>query len=77
MSRRRKSKWPWIIVLLLAAGGGWWWWNDQQTNKESPPEYETATVSRGSLKKVVKASGVAIPSPKWRLALRFPAPSTS
>jgi HlyD family secretion protein len=64
MSRRRRSKWPWIIVLLLAAGGGWWWWNDSQKGNDAPPEYETAVISKGDVKKVVKASGVANPITK-------------
>ena len=64
MSRRRRSKWPWIVFLLLAAGGGWWWWNDSQKKDDQPPEYETASVSKGDLKKVVKASGVVNPITK-------------
>jgi HlyD family secretion protein len=63
MSRRRRSKWPWIF-LLLAAGGGWWWWHSSQNGKELPPEYETAVVNKGDVKKVVKASGVVNPLTK-------------
>jgi len=63
MRRRRRSKWPWI-VLLLAAAGGWWWWHSEKNGKEVPPEYETAVVSKGDVKKVVKASGVVNPLTK-------------
>ncbi len=63
MRRRRKSKWPWIL-LLLAAAGGWWWWQSSQNGKETPPEYETAVVSKGDVRKVVKASGVVNPLTK-------------
>lgn len=63
MSRRRKSKWPWIL-LLLAGAGGWWWWHSSSNGREAPPDYETAVVSTGEVKKVVKASGVANPLTK-------------
>jgi HlyD family secretion protein len=52
------------VFLLLAAGGGWWWWQHAQNEKDAPPEYETAVVSKGDVKKVVKASGVANPITK-------------
>ena len=64
MSRRRKSKWPWIFSLLLAAGVGAWWWFDGRKADDAPLGFETATVSKGEVKKVVKASGVVNPITK-------------
>lgn len=56
MTRRRRSKWPFIVFLLLAAGGGWWYWS-RADKKEGGPEYETAAITRGDVTKVVQATG--------------------
>jgi len=57
MSRRRRKKWPFLLVLLAALGtGGWWWWTHRETTTTGP-EYETTTVTRGDLTKVVSATG--------------------
>lgn len=64
MSRRRRSLWPWILLLLAAGGGGWWWWDQQNHSGSEIPEYEIATVTRGDVKKVVRASGEVNPIAK-------------
>lgn len=64
MSRRRRSKWPWILLLLAAGGGGWWWWDQKKDSGSDIPEYELATVTRGDVKKVVRASGEVNPIAK-------------
>jgi HlyD family secretion protein len=47
----------WILIILLlgaAAWGGWWYW---KRPGEKPPEYRTASVTRGDLVQSVTASG--------------------
>jgi HlyD family secretion protein len=57
MSRSRRKKWPILLFLLAAAGaGGWWWWTHRE-QKVTGPEFETTTVTRGDLEKVVAATG--------------------
>lgn len=49
----------WIVLLLLAAvGGGWWWW---QRGSAGAPEYQTTTVTSGSMTQIVTASGALNP----------------
>ncbi len=57
MSRRRRSKWPVYLILLAAAGGGGWWWWTHRDTQSGGPEYETATVTRGLVEKIVSATG--------------------
>ena len=57
MSRRRRKKWPFVLFLLAAAGTGGWWWSTHREQKVTGPEYETTTVTRGDLEKVVAATG--------------------
>ncbi len=64
MSRRRRNFWPWILLLLGTGGGSYWWWSREQDKKPAAAEYETAAVSKGDLKKMVKASGVVNPLAK-------------
>jgi HlyD family secretion protein len=58
MARRTgASALKWILILLLlggAAWGGWWYW---KRPGEKPPEYRTATVTRGDLVQSITASG--------------------
>lgn len=57
MSRSRRKKWPVLLFLLAAAGtAGWWWWTHRE-QKVTGPEYETTTVTRGDLEKIVSATG--------------------
>lgn len=57
MSRRRRSHWPLVLILLAAAsGGGWWWWS-HRNEKSAGPEFETTTVTRGPVEKIVSATG--------------------
>jgi len=57
MSRRRRKKWPFLLFLLAALGaGGWWWWTHREQTATGP-EYETTTVSRGDVQKLVSATG--------------------
>jgi HlyD family secretion protein len=57
MSRRRRPKWPYYLVLLAAAGGGGWWWWTHREQSATGPEFETATVTRGDIEKLVAAVG--------------------
>lgn len=56
MSRRRRTKWPFLLFLAAAGGGGWWWWTHRE-QQAIGPEYETTTVTVGDLEKVVSATG--------------------
>ncbi len=58
MSRRRRKKWPFLLILVAAlSGGGWWWYTNHHTVQDLGPEYETTTVNRGEITKVVSATG--------------------
>ncbi|MEN9404338.1 MAG: Macrolide export protein MacA [Verrucomicrobiota bacterium] len=46
-----------IVTTLIAAAGGGYYYYQQNRNAEQPPSYNTATISRGSIKQVVTATG--------------------
>lgn len=53
-----RSKWLLVLgALALTAGGGWFFLRDH----EEPPQFQTATISRGDLTQVVTASGTLNP----------------
>lgn len=58
MATHGKVRWgKWIVLLLLlgvAGGGGAWY---LKNSRDSAPEYQTATVTRGDLTQVVTATG--------------------
>jgi HlyD family secretion protein len=55
----RRLKWLIILILLIAgAGAAVWYWGSDHT---PPPEYQTATVTRGDLVQLVTASGTLNP----------------
>jgi len=57
MSRRRRKKWPLLLLILAAlSSGGWYWWT-HPPSEAAGPEYETTTVTRGDLTKMVPATG--------------------
>lgn len=47
-----------VIVLIVAAGGIWYYLD---SNKEAPPEYTTAPITRADVVKVVTATGTLQP----------------
>jgi HlyD family secretion protein len=49
------GKWLLLLVVIGALGGGGVWYF--KFRKEDPPEYQTATATRGSLTQVVTATG--------------------
>src|ERR1043165_6933277 len=56
----KPRSWKWLIILLLLAGaigGAVWYWGSDHT----PPEYQTATVTRGDLVQSVTANGTLNP----------------
>src|ERR1043165_4744855 len=56
----KPRSWKWLIILLLLAGaigGAVWYWGSDHT----PPEYQTATVTRGDLVQSVTATGTLNP----------------
>ncbi len=55
--RRRKRRWPLILFFLLAGGAAGWWYLQREDPADAVPEYETASVTRGPLAKVVSAIG--------------------
>src|SRR4051794_31645061 len=57
--KSRRGKWLVIFLLLCAAiGGGIWYFKSDHAD---PPEYQTATVTRGDLTQAVTANGTLNP----------------
>jgi HlyD family secretion protein len=58
MANRGGFRWgTWLTVLILAGaavGAGWWYLKNR---RETPPEYQTAAVTRGAVTQVVTATG--------------------
>ena len=52
--KSRRSKWIFLLVLVGAAAGGVMYFKEDHSE---PPQYQTATVTRGDLTQVVTASG--------------------
>lgn len=53
-----KKKWIFILGTILLLGGGFWQWR----SRSGMPEYETVSVSRGTVEETVSVSAVLIAS---------------
>ncbi len=63
-----KRKTTYAILILLVAGG--WWFFAQSRNKG--PHYETAVVTRGTLRQTVQVTGELKPATRTELAFKNP-----
>ncbi len=64
MPRMMRSKWFYVVALLVAAGAAWSFWG----GNGAVPSFETATVERGDVERVISETGTLVATKEVELA---------